>query len=54
MIQAVVVNHNTSMFTELALRSLVATNDCSDVRLTVVDNGSPTAASGNCSPRLMR
>lgn len=40
MIQAVVVNHNTSMFTELSLRSFVTTNDCSDVRITVVDNGS--------------
>jgi len=39
-IEAVLVNHNTSLFSELAVRSLLATESGSDLRLTVYDNAS--------------
>jgi hypothetical protein len=39
-IDACIVNHNTSSFAELALRSLMATNDVKDLRVTVIDNES--------------
>lgn len=40
-IQGVVVNHNTSLFTELCLRSLFAMHDASlDMAVTILDNNS--------------
>lgn len=39
-IEAVVVNHNTSSFTELCLRSLFATHPVLDIAVTVLDNDS--------------
>jgi glycosyltransferase involved in cell wall biosynthesis len=43
-VEAVIVNHNTSLFAELALRSLVASvdqgKDVCDLHITVVDNHS--------------
>ncbi len=40
-VRAVMVNHNTSMFTELALRSFFAMHDPStDISITVMDNAS--------------
>jgi hypothetical protein len=39
-IECVVVNHNTSPFTELAVRSLLATHPDLDIGVTVMDNGS--------------
>jgi glycosyltransferase involved in cell wall biosynthesis len=43
-VEAVIVNHNTSLFAELAVRSLVASVEqgepASDLRITVVDNHS--------------
>ncbi|HEX2908989.1 MAG TPA: hypothetical protein VHO69_19105 [Phototrophicaceae bacterium] len=41
LIEAVVVNHNTSTFTELAVRSLLAMHsDTLDVAMTILDNAS--------------
>ncbi len=40
MIEACIVNHNCSQFSELALRSLLATNGGVDLRVTVLDNHS--------------
>ncbi|MFN8375734.1 MAG: hypothetical protein U0694_23040 [Anaerolineae bacterium] len=40
-IQIIIVNHNTSLFTELALRSLLATHSADlDLAITVMDNAS--------------
>lgn len=39
-IECVVVNHNTSLFTELAVRSLLATHSALKLAITVMDNGS--------------
>lgn len=43
LVRAVIVNHNTSLFSELALRSLAATSTTSstvELRTTVLDNHS--------------
>ena len=39
-VEAVIVNHNTSRFAELCMRSLLATNDLRGLRVTVADNHS--------------
>ncbi|WP_129666874.1 glycosyltransferase family 2 protein [Phytoactinopolyspora endophytica] len=45
-IAAVLVNHNTSAFAELAIRSLFVQNPGLDLTLTVYDNGSTDDRSG--------
>ena len=45
-IAAVLVNHNTSAFAELAIRSLFVGNPDLDIALTVYDNGSTDDRSG--------
>lgn len=39
-IEAVIVNHDTSLFAQLALRSLLASSEGADITITVVDNHS--------------
>jgi hypothetical protein len=39
-IEGIVVNHNTSLFTELCLRSLLATHTHLDLAMTICDNAS--------------
>lgn len=46
MIAAVLVNHNTSAYAELAIRSLFVENPGLDLRLTVFDNASTDDRSG--------
>jgi hypothetical protein len=45
-IQAVTVNHNTSMYTELMLRSLTARHPELDVAVTIMDNASTDNMAG--------
>jgi len=44
-IAAVLVNHNTSAFAELAVRSLFVQNPGLDLQLTVCDNSSTDSSS---------
>jgi GT2 family glycosyltransferase len=39
-VEVLIVNHDTSAFVELAIRSLAATEDCADLGVTVIDNPS--------------